>query len=285
MLIMNSAEFVDYIISVKMKQGYSRAQAVDWIDAQLKEYNSVSNKWERIKGDLKFGVGLYPLFDDVRSLTVLAAALKQQGNVFGKFKIKVYNGSPAIIIDSYPRIREHLTGTRYLASNPKLFTVGVGKLEAAKSMKGGFIVTLIISVTFHALDQVLRDEKTWHDFVAGVAVDMAIVAATIAVTGLALMGLQTLGAVVAGVTAAPLIVVVIVGGGATLLSIAFKSEIDQLVNILTLSLRDMEEKVIAGLIKINPQKVNFDRNNNNNLFKYLHQLFGVPFIDINLDRG
>ncbi len=281
MLIMNSAEFVDYIISVKMKQGYSRAQAVDWIDAQLKEYNSVSNKWERIKGDLKFGVGLYPLFDDVRSLTVLAAALKQQGNV----KVKVYNGSPAIIIDSYPRIREHLTGTRYLASNPKLFTVGVGKLEAAKSMKGGFIVTLIISVTFHALDQVLRDEKTWHDFVAGVAVDMAIVAATIAVTGLALMGLQTLGAVVAGVTAAPLIVVVIVGGGATLLSIAFKSEIDQLVNILTLSLRDMEEKVIAGLIKINPQKVNFDRNNNNNLFKYLHQLFGVPFIDINLDRG
>ena len=112
MLIMNSAEFVDYIISVKMKQGYSRAQAVDWIDAQLKEYNSVSNKWERIKGDLKFGVGLYPLFDDVRSLTVLAAALKQQGNVFGKFKVKVYNGSPAIIIDSYPRIREHLTGTR-----------------------------------------------------------------------------------------------------------------------------------------------------------------------------
>ena len=44
MLIMNSAEFVDYIISVKMKQGYSRAPAVDWIDAQLKEYNSVSNK-------------------------------------------------------------------------------------------------------------------------------------------------------------------------------------------------------------------------------------------------
>ncbi|MCF7519430.1 hypothetical protein [Pseudoalteromonas sp. L21] len=161
----------------------------------------------------------------------------------------------------------------------------MGKLEAAKSMKGGFIVTLIISVTFHALDLVLRDEATWHDFVAGVAVDMAVVAATIAVTGLALMGLQTLGAVVAGVTAAPLIVVVIVGGGATLLSIAFKSEIDQLVNILTLSLRDMEEKVIAGLIKINPQKVNFDRNNNNNLFKYLHQLFGVPFIDINLDRG
>ena len=82
---------------------------------------------------------------------------------------------PTVIIDSYPGIRAHLTGTRYLASNPKLFTIGVGKLEAAKAMKTGFVISLIISVTFHAIDQALNDQKTWHDLVAGIAVDMAVV--------------------------------------------------------------------------------------------------------------
>jgi hypothetical protein len=284
MLIMNSAEFVDYIISVKMKQGYSRAQAVDWIDTQLKEYNSVSNKWERIKGDLKFGVGLYPLFDDVRSLTVLAAALKQQGNVFGKFKIKVYNGSPAIIIDSYPRIREHLTGTRYLASNPKLFTVGVGRLEAAKSMKGGFIVTLIISVTFHALDLVLRDEATWHNFVAGVAVDMAIVAASIAATGLILMGATAMGLVITSAVI-PLIVVVAVGTVTTLLASAFTEEINKITDSTANTLRDFEEKIISGTIKLMPDKNYYEKYPCDGFYDYVYSLFGVPKLNIRRSRG
>ena len=89
---------------------------------------------------------------------------------------------PTVIIDSYPGIRAHLTGTRYLASNPKLFTIGVGKLEAAKAMKTGFVISLIISVAFHAIDQALNDQKTWHDLVAGIAVDMAVVGAAILTT-------------------------------------------------------------------------------------------------------
>ncbi|GKW54011.1 hypothetical protein GBO14_10185 [Pseudoalteromonas shioyasakiensis] len=283
MLIMNSAEFVDYIISVKMKQGYSRSQAVEWIDEQLQEYNSVSNKWERIKDDLKFGAGLYPLFDDVKSLTVLAMALKNQGNVFGKFKIKVYNGSPAIIIDSYPRIREHLTGTRYLASNPKLFTVGVGRLEAAKSMKGGFIVTLIISVTFHALDQVLRDEKTWHDFVAGVAVDMAIVAASIAVSAMAIGITTAAGVAVVTAAAVPLLVVVVVGILTTVVTSIFGEEINILAASLADELRLLEEKVITGVIKLTPNMPPLEKVNCN-YGDYFYSLFGIPNVNIKTYR-
>jgi len=205
---MNSAEFVDYIISVKMKQGKSRSEVVDWLDELLEEHNSLSSKWKRIKDPLKTGGGLYPLFDDVKALAIIAAAMQRQGNVFGKFKIKVYNGSPAIIMSSYPGIRAHLTGTRYLASNPKLFTIGVGKLEAAKAMKGGFVLTLIISVTFHATDYLLNDQKTWHDLVAGVAVDMAVVGAAIA-TSSAIIAMG--GTLIAGIAIAPLIIVVSVG--------------------------------------------------------------------------
>ncbi|TGV21626.1 hypothetical protein E5N72_16870 [Pseudoalteromonas sp. MEBiC 03607] len=286
MLIMNSAEFVDYIISVKMKQGYSRAQAVDWIDGKLKEHKSRPNQWERYKNELKFGAGLYPLLSDVKALTVLAMALKEQGNVFGKFKIKVYNGSPAIIIDSYPRIREHLTGTRYLASNPKLFTVGVGRLEAAKSMKGGFVVTLIISVTFHALDLILKDEKTWHDFVAGVAVDMTIVATTIAATILVakvLVGI--VGTAVITTAAVPLIIVVVVGAGVTYLSSVFKKEIDEVTSLLSEQLRALEEEVTNGIVKIIPKNVIYEKNYCDNFYNYFYKITGIPRVGISKSKS
>ncbi|WP_062567366.1 hypothetical protein [Pseudoalteromonas arabiensis] len=206
--------------------------------------------------------------------------------MFGNFKIKVYNGSPAIIIDSYPRIREHLTETRYLASNPKLFTVGVGKLEAAKSMKGGFIVTLIVSVSFHALDLVLRDETTWHDFVAGVAVDMAVVAATIATTILVtkvLVGI--VGTVVITTAAVPLVIVVVVGGVVTYLSSVFKKEIDEVTSLLSEQLRAIEEEIATGIIKIIPKNVIHEKNNCDNFYNYFYKITGIPRLGISKSKS
>ena len=71
LLQMNSAEFIDYIISVKMKQGKSRPEAVDWIDDLLAQHNSISSQWKRVKDLLKTGAGFYPLFDDMKSLLLL----------------------------------------------------------------------------------------------------------------------------------------------------------------------------------------------------------------------
>ena len=246
LLLMNSAEFVDYIISVKMKQGKSRSEAVDWIDGVLAQHNSASSIWERIKDPLKTGAGLYPLFDDMKALAIIAVAMQRQGNAFGKFKIKIYNGSPAIIISSYPGIRAHLTGTRYLASNPKLFTIGVGKLEAAKAMKTGFVISLIISVTFHAIDQALNDQKTWHDLVAGIAVDMAVVGAAIA-TSSAIIAMG--GTLIAGIAIAPLIIVVSVG---FLFAWVF-SDTTAYVDYVVKSLRIAEKNIIDKKIIINNQ--------------------------------
>ena len=273
---MNSAEFVDYIISVKMKQGKSRSEVVDWLDELLEEHNSLSSQWERIKDPLKAGAGLYPLFDDIKALAIIAAAMQRQGNVFGKFKIKVYNGSPAIIMTSYPGIRAHLTGTRYLASNPKLFTIGVGKLEAAKAMKGGFVLTLVISVTFHATDYFLNDQKTWHDLVAGVAVDMAVVGAAIVTTstilGVASTASASLATIIAGTVLVPLLVVVVVG---VAFSIAF-SDTSDYVKVLSEELRNIENKIQSGVVKIRAgaQKINNVYKENPN--EFLHEVFGVP---------
>jgi len=56
---MSSAEFLDYLISVKMTEGLSRIQAIDWIDAKLDEHNALSAKWQRYKDTLKATVGLF----------------------------------------------------------------------------------------------------------------------------------------------------------------------------------------------------------------------------------
>ena len=107
---MNSAEFVDYIISVKMKQGKSRSEVVDWLDELLEEHNSLSSKWKRIKDPLKAGAGLYPLFDDIKALVIIAEVMKRQGNTFGKFKIKIYNGSPCYYNDFLPWYQSSFNG-------------------------------------------------------------------------------------------------------------------------------------------------------------------------------
>ncbi|MDC9527507.1 hypothetical protein PSH54_18685 [Pseudoalteromonas sp. Angola-30] len=181
----------------------------------------------------------------------------------------------------YPGIKAHLTGTRYLASNPKLFTIGVGKLEAAKAMKGGFVLTLVISVTFHATDYFLNDQKTWHDLVAGVAVDMAVVGAAIVTTstilGVASSASAGLATIIAGTVLVPLLVVVVVG---VAFSIAF-SDTSGYVKVLSEELRNIENKIQSGVVKIRAgaQKINNEYKENPN--EFLHEVFGVPMFKKN----
>ncbi|WP_392344385.1 hypothetical protein [Pseudoalteromonas prydzensis] len=277
LLIMNSAEFVDYIISVKMKQGKSRSEAVEWIDSVLAQHNSASSIWERIKDPLKTGAGLYPLFDDMKSLAIIAAAMQRQGNVFGKFKIKIYNDSPAIIISSYPGIRAHLTGTRYLASNPKLFTIGVGKLEAAKAMKTGFVISLIISVTFHAIDQLLNDQKTWHDLVAGIAVDMAVVGAAIVASNVAIYTVgYYAGAIIAGSAVLPLVIVVTVG---VIFSYIFSDTSEYSLYIAS-QLEKIENELKEKSITMNRKIQIIENEMRTDPYGVLGRLFGIPSIKI-----
>lgn len=271
---MNSAEFVDYIISVKMKEGKSRAQVIDWLDELLKKHNSASAQWERVKGVLKTGSGFYPLFDDMVALGVLALEMQRQGNVFGKFRIKIYGGSPAIIINSYPGFQTHLAGTRYLASNPKLFTIGVGRLEANNAMKGGFVITLIISVTFHFVDQLLNDQKTWHDLVAGIAVDMIVVGAAIAASNL----LIALGGTLVSATAVvPLIIVVGVGFSFTW----FFSDTKPYVDYLARELRRSENNIKLGIVQVRNQIEMIEQEYQDDSIYFMKRILGVPDLHLN----
>jgi predicted PurR-regulated permease PerM len=142
--------------------------------------------------------------------------------------------------------------------------------------KGGFVLTLVISVTFHATDYLLNDQKTWHDLVAGVAVDMAVVGAAIVTTstilGVASAASAGLATIIAGTVLVPLLVVVIVG---VAFSIAF-SDTSDYVKVLSDELRNIENKIQSGVVKIKAgaQKINSEYKENPN--EFLHETFGVP---------
>ena len=172
---------------------------------------------------------------------------------------------PTVIIDSYPGIRAHLTGTRYLASNPKLFTIGVGKLEAAKAMKTGFVVSLIISVTFHVIEQVLNDQKTWYDLVAGVGVAIGISSGVIALGG----------SLIAGSAIAPLIIIVAVG---FLFAWVFR-DTTVYVDYLTQHLHICEENIQAGKVRIRNQIQKLEKDYKDSPVDFIKGIFGVPTLN------
>lgn len=148
-------------------------------------------------------------------------------------------------------------------------------------MKGGFVLTLVISVTFHATDYLLNDQKTWHDLVAGVAVDMAVVGAAIVTTstilGVASSASAGLATIIAGTVLVPLLVVVVVG---VAFSIAF-SDTSGYVKVLSEELRNIENKIQSGVVKIRAgaQKINNEYKENPN--EFLHEFFGVPMFKKN----
>ncbi|WP_028774982.1 hypothetical protein [Shewanella waksmanii] len=274
---MSSAEFVDYIISVKMKQGMTRAEAVDSIDELLVRNDCLPASWNRHKEGLKTLGSWFPVLDDVKALTLLAVEMQRQGNVFGKFKVKVYGNAPAVIINSYPGLKAHLSGTRYLASNPKLFTIGVGKLSANKAMKGGFVVSIVISVAFHFTEQLLNDNVTWHHFVAGVAVDMAVVGAAI-VTSKATMGIISVyvGGAVAGAAVTPLLVVVIVGGAFAY----FFSDMSSYQNLLVAELVRIENDLKRDFVIERNKFIEVSKEYQKDPYGVLSRFFNIPRLNL-----
>ena len=178
---------------------------------------------------------------------------------------KILQWLPTVIIDSYPGIRAYLKGTRYLASNPKLFTIGVGKLEAAKAMKTGFVVSLIISVTFHVIEQVLNDQKTWYDLVAGVGVAIGISSGVIALGG----------SLIAGSAIAPLIIIVAVG---FLFAWVFR-DTTVYVDYLTQHLHICEENIQAGKVRIRNQIQKLEKDYKDSPVDFIKGIFGVPTLN------
>lgn len=124
--------------------------------------------------------------------------------------IKNYSGKQYIIFKGNAGNRKILTGTRYLTSNPKVVRMVIGPKGLEKSAKGGFAISVILSVGIEVFDFFIRDSSTLSQLLGTVTSDlMKIGLATIAgtVAGLAVGSSVILGTV----AAAPLIAAIAIG--------------------------------------------------------------------------
>lgn len=211
LVVMSPDEFWDFMKKYYQRKGYSEEGTIQLALQQLVKKGHITEaakqEWEENRTTIKSAGGLIPSFLDAKALSILAIEMKRGGNLFSKFRIQNYAGASYIILKGNPALRHHLTGTRYLASNPKVLSMGLGKAGAANAIRGGGIVTVIFSVWFHGMDQLMRDELTWHHFVGGLAADVVIAAAAAGISWVAAGAFTAATGIVIG----PLIAVIAVG--------------------------------------------------------------------------
>ena len=214
---------------------------------------------------------------DAKGLFALANEMKRGGNLFAKFKVSRIRGVDYVIIEGYAGLRRHLTGTKYLANNPKVISFGIGKQGINNAIKQGFVLSILISAGFHAADQLINDQLTWHYFIGGLAIDLAI---AVSASGIAWATVATIvGTSAATCAVGPLIALVVVGG-----IVAYGTA--KLVNSDNLSKEIAEgliylEKLIKNDIQPFNQIVRSTKSNDyENPADFIARLFSIPQVKI-----
>lgn len=277
MFVMNQAEFFELAINIKLQQGLTEQQILSWLETLSQENSGLKALWQRRGEGLKSLISYAPSLVDSAALAVLAKDLSRGGNVLTKYQIKNYHGRTYVIIKGYPALRRHLTGSRYLASNPKVVSMGIGKQGAAHAMKIGFMLSLVLSVGFHAVDQLLNDQKTWHDFVGGVAADVIYAGASFAIASMLVT------AFIGGATAMAIgpLIVVVAGGFALAKIFSFLDQQIKLSIVIAGLLREAETKFAGQVTSAQNEAAKLHRAWSDDALELLHRIFAIPRLGLN----
>ncbi|WP_027671815.1 hypothetical protein [Rheinheimera baltica] len=272
MFVMNEAEFFELAVNIKRQQGMQPVQIQAWVEQLALQNPALGQLWRRYDDNVKAVMSYIPATVDAAALAVLAKDLSKSGNILTKYQIKNYHGRTYVIIKGYPALRRHLTGSRYLASHPKVVSMGIGKMGAAKAIKGGFVLSLVLSVGFHAIDQLLNDQKTWHDFVGGVAADMIYAGASFAIASFAV------SAVIGGATAlaiGSLVVVVAVGFVLSAVFLLLDDHV-QLGQRISKMLLETQTQIENNLLAVEDKVSEINKQWSEDTLAFLHKLFAIP---------
>ncbi|WP_134058291.1 hypothetical protein [Rheinheimera aquimaris] len=272
LFVMNEAEFLELAVNIKRQQGMQQTEINAWMKQLALQNPALGQLWDRYNERVKLFMSTIPVTADAAALAVLAKDLSKSGNLLTKYQIKTYHGRTYVIVKGYPALRQHLTGTRYLASHPKVVSMGIGKMDAAKAIKGGFVLSFVLSVGFHAVDQLLNDQKTWHDFVGGVAADVIYAGAASAI---ALGFLSIIAGGSATLIVGPLLIVLAVGALATTLFLLIDEHV-QLGRHISQMLSDAQNQIESDVMRAEMKSKRLKTQWNEDTLTFLHELFAVP---------
>lgn len=120
--------------------------------------------------------------------------------------ITAADGRSYVIVKGYPGTRTVLTGTRYLATNPKIVRLAIGRVGLSASVAEGSMLTIVLYVGIDVLDFILNEHATLAMLSANLTTDLMKV-------GISSVAGATLGLIAGAFTtvaSGPLIVAVFV---------------------------------------------------------------------------
>ncbi len=215
-----------YIVSVEEMDAIVRSHR-NASSPQLKE------RWAEVKAYVELGANYSAIPGDANKLVKLVRDL---GGVNVKAYVKTYGGKPHIILKGHPGLRTILTGTKYGISNPKVVSMGLGRVAIRETAKRGGVLTIFLLTAYRVVDFFLQDEATLARLIGTLATDVVKVGITVGISVAA-------AGVVAGVTTiavGPIAAVIVVG----LVSSAILQTVDdqyQLTNRLIAALEELQE--------------------------------------------
>ncbi|ARU59472.1 multipass membrane protein [Oleiphilus messinensis] len=246
--ILDAKEMQELWLSYQISLGNTLSQA----KANLQDIWKTEIKGFSIAAISGYLAGFFPAGQDAVILAKLAQDMKKGGSYLSKYTIKAHNGKTYIILKGYPGLRSIFTGTRYLANNSKVIQMGIGK-EAVKGMiKSGGVFTLVLLSAYRVADYFIRDEATWHDIVGGMAVDIVKVGVTISAASLAMTGTALMVSVAIG----PLVAAVFIG---TMVAAGLEV-IDYKYNTTTQVIETLRKLELEVLNNFEAQKREFKQN-------------------------
>lgn len=191
---------------------------------------------------LFFGANYGSATIESTALSKLAYDFKKSGNILGLIEYKRLNGKKYIIFKGRPGLRKIITGTRYLASNAKLMSVGIGAKGSFKGLKSGFLISIFFSITLNTVNWLFEDDYRWTHWLATTSTDIikvviSGVAAALVTTTLTIM-------------TATFVVPIALGIAVALMVSGKLNEIDDiyaLTDSLTLYFEKKEKEIVSKL--------------------------------------
>lgn len=187
----------------------------------------------------KHGSYYVPIADSLVAMKIL----KDLG-ISGKAVMKNVSGKSYVILKGLPGKRNILTGTRYLATNPKIIKMAIGTKAVNRSILKGSMITLVITIPLTIVDACLKDQVSIGTLLGSVASDITKVLIASGAASLAAMAVGAITTLAAG----PLIAAIFVGvaAGMALESLDQRYGItDKLVAAIDEELNSLYERTIG----------------------------------------
>lgn len=138
---------------------------------------------------------------------LLARNLINEVGLTGRAITKNVNGKTYVILKGYPGLRQKLTGTRYLASHPKIVDLAIGQRGVNQNLVKGTRLTIYLTIPVNVLQYLVNEETTLAQLIGTTATDLT----KIGLATLVGAGAGFAAGAVTTVAAGPLIAAVAVG--------------------------------------------------------------------------